>query len=1346
MNIIKTQYFLIFKMRIVRMKNIIPLVFLILMFNQISAQITVDDSSFTVQQLVEDILIDSPCAQVSNFSSFTGTAQGFNGIGYFEANGSGFEIDRGVILSTGNARSAEGPNGATQLSEGDSSGWPGDADLATITATPNLNNATFIQFDFVPTVDFISFDFLFASEEYVGTFPCSFSDVFAFILTDSSGNSVNLAVVPGTNPPIPIKVTTVNEGVPGTCPPQNEVFFNRSVPPGTNAPIDFNGYTEILTASGAVTAGETYTIKLVIAEETDGAYDSAVFLEAGSFNLGGNIGVDQTISAGNPGCLGTPIILDATIGTAAGTTYVWMKDGQPLAPGDGTTVLAGGAQLEVSQNGTYSVEINVSTSCTASDSVIIEFTTPPTIAQQPEDIVNCDADRNGLDIFDLTPNATRILGTQDPSIFVISYHLTEADAIGFTGTDTANTITTPNAYQNITQTQTIWIRIADLTHSCSEIVSFDIEVVNDPIANTATPIESCDDAVDGDDTNGMLEFDLTAKQAEVLGTQNAAEYEVLFYIDQATADAGLAGTELPLLYTNTSATQTIVARIQSITSPQCYETTTFDLIVNALPTVNSTVRLLQCDNDVDGFSLFNLTEANTLISANAANETFTYYLTQAQAQAGNVADQLTNFLAYPNPIALNSIVFARIENTDGCIRTAQIDLEVSTTQIPATFNLNFTLCDDALIDNDNANGIVTFDISSATNDIIALFPGGQALTVTYYQNEADALAEQNAILDPSNYRNDSSPFTQNLYVRVDSNVNNACLGLGEHITLQVDPLPANNTVSTYNLCSDDPNLAVFDLTTKDSEVIGTQTEDLLISYHRTEQDAINNTAAITGMFTNESNPQQIWVRVQFDENGNGTSDAGECARTDISFELQVLHNPVLTTPDPIIICSDQVDTVYDLTIREAQIASGTTVTLSYMYYESQTDLDNNNPIATPANYLSTTLTNTILIQASDTNNGCSSTISLDLRTILYENFELLPAAIEECEIDNDGFDEFNLRRILDEVLNVDDADPTNDLNRNDFNISFYEVEADAIAGNTNFIATPTMYTNIQAFNHTVYLRLDPIAPGNDCFRVIPVPLIVNQSPVIAIEDEYTLCLDANDMRINLLPTATIDTQLSPTEYTFQWYTGVVPLNTNEIAGATNSTFLPDVAGDYTVQATNIATGCTIPATTTVIGSYPPESITAELTTEAFSSNAMIEVTVVGRGEYEYRLDAGGWQSSNIFTNVFRGEHTVVVRDLRLCGELEFEVEVIVNYPRFFTPNGDGWNDIWTITGSDQVTITNMLIFDRHGKLLKVLGASGGSWDGMYNGQKMPSSDYWFKVLYIEEGVRKEFRANFTLKR
>ena len=582
-------------------------------------------------------------------------------------------------------------------------------------------------------------------------------------------------------------------------------------------------------------------------------------------------------------------------------------------------------------------------------------------------------------------------------------------------------------------------------------------------------------------------------------------------------------------------------------------------------------------------------------------------------------------------------------------------------------------------------------------------------------------------------------------LRVDSNDVNACLGLGHHITLNVDPLPNRNTITDYVLCSDTTQ-TTFDLTTKDAELIGSQTIPILISYHLSEQHAINNTPIPNpSTYPNTSNPQTIYVRAQFDPDNNMNLDVRECVRTDISFELQVNLNPVLTTPDPIIECNDQVTTLYDLTIRKDQITNNDT-SIALTYFETQQDLDNNNPIPTPTIYTSNTLTKTILVLATGSNQ-CTKTITLDLTTVLYANINKTPTPIEECEIDNNGFDYFDLTLRETEILNG--------LNPSEFEISYYEDHTDAISGNTNNIADPTNFENTIVLTQKIYVRVK--SKLNPCYFIVPLTIIVNPVPEIDILDRYVICLNKADQVINpvtqsFLPIPPIDTQLSTAIYSFQWYKGSIEEVDFDptsfiIPGATSSTFSPSSEGTYTVLATNLASGCRIPASTEVVSSYPPESIDVTLLSPVFSDNNRLEVVVVGTGEYEYRVDFGPWQRETLFENVRIGEHIIYVRDLLNCNEIH-QREIVIGYPKFFTPNGDGYHDTWNIVGMTMKSSAKIYIFDRYGKLLKQISPTGKGWDGTFNGERLPSSDYWFVLDYNEPvtGKINQLRANFTLKR
>mgnify|MGYP006156890383 FL=1 len=145
----------------------------------------------------------------------------------------------------------------------------------------------------------------------------------------------------------------------------------------------------------------------------------------------------------------------------------------------------------------------------------------------------------------------------------------------------------------------------------------------------------------------------------------------------------------------------------------------------------------------------------------------------------------------------------------------------------------------------------------------------------------------------------------------------------------------------------------------------------------------------------------------------------------------------------------------------------------------------------------------------------------------------------------------------------------------------------------------------------------------------------------------------------------------------------------------------------------------------------------------FSGNATLVVDVTGgTGTLMYSLDEGSLQESNVFTNVSVGPHTITVIDTQGCTYFTYDVFVI-GYPQYFTPNGDGHNDTWFITGLQDTDI--IYIFDRYGKLIKQLRGEEG-WDGTYNQELLPSTDYWFTIDYLENGTKKQFKAHFAMKR
>ena len=353
------------------------------------------------------------------------------------------------------------------------------------------------------------------------------------------------------------------------------------------------------------------------------------------------------------------------------------------------------------------------------------------------------------------------------------------------------------------------------TGSCAAI-SASITVNNSvvPIINTITDFIKCDDNLDGNDTNGSVTFDLTTKTNEVLGTQPAG-VNVTYHTNQPDADLGQGAI------TTINSGNTIIWVRLTIIASGCHLVTSFNLVVNPLPTVNTTT-IVQCDDNLDAITAFNLTVNNPLIST-GTNETFTYYTSFAGANANPTYDIIPNELAFENTTPTLMDVWTRVTNSNGCYRIAKITLRVSAPNIPSTYNITLPpVCDDLLdingnntINNNDRDGIATFDLSSTETTIRALLLFQQPTSIydiKYYRNRADALAELNVITDLVNYRNIGYPTTQNIWVRIDGDISNECYGLGPFVTLNVEALPFAHTVIIPRQCDDNQD-GIFNFNT-----------------------------------------------------------------------------------------------------------------------------------------------------------------------------------------------------------------------------------------------------------------------------------------------------------------------------------------------------------------------------------------------------------------------------------------------------------------------------------------------------------------------------------------------------
>ena len=641
------------------------------------------ESAFSITQLVKDVLISggSTCsaANVSNVvvSPNLAVTDQNRSWGYFNKATTNFPFAKGIVLTTGYARKT-GNNFQGNLSDPLPSG--GDADLATAlnVNNANLRDATYIEFDFVPASTKVSFRYLFASKEYQSNFTCSISDGFALLLKKVGDPTyTNLALLPNGDP---VSVTNI---IPANlpCGPKNVQYFA-----GTNNPqieTNFDGRTVPLTATATVIPGQTYHFKMVLADYQDSNFDSAVFLEAGSFDIGVQLlnpaGVELPSSINV--CDNAPQVLTASV-QGGGATYQWLLGTNPI-PG------ATSASYTATQPGLYTVQVFLpGNTCPGTASVTIVGGTSPTV--QNATLTACYVQGNAT--FNLTSAQTSISTTPGATF---SYYSNQADAAAGNG----NTITTPTAFQSAGQTVYVLVK----NGFCSKVAELQLVKAAQITATIATPsILTCTNSqttlnasastypagstfawitTNGNIVSGANTLNPVVNTAGNYTLTISNTYQPGNLTCTATANVTVTGDSAPPT-TGLTASKILICSGESVTltasggatynwvglpgngntqSVSPTTTTTYTVTaVGANGCVSQTPATITIDVSqpitVQNATLFkcyqaggvnyNLTEAQSQITT-APGVTFSYYLNVADANTGN-----TNTIA--NPLSFNS--------------------------------------------------------------------------------------------------------------------------------------------------------------------------------------------------------------------------------------------------------------------------------------------------------------------------------------------------------------------------------------------------------------------------------------------------------------------------------------------------------------------------------------------------------------------------------------------------------------------------------------------------------------------------------------------------------------------
>lgn len=522
--------------------------------------IAVNDSK-SAQELVEEILINSPCVSASNFTvtgdSFSGSS---NSYGYFNNQGGSFPLKEGIFLSTWSSINSVGP---FVINRNQNPSWAGDNDLNQVLSISNSLNATFLEFDFIANTDFISFNYIFASNEYQDDFPCNYADGFAFLIKEkmSTSSYKNIAVLPNSSIPVSSKSihpqinAIINSTEPiKNCGPENENYYGGYNT--NNSPINYAGQTKVLNASSTTEVGKTYHVKLVIADQNNSYFSSAVFIEAGSFAPKINLGPDQTL------CFNEKTILDTGLSNSA-YSYEWFKDG-------GGTSIGSASILEVDSPGTYSVNISLAAGCIAVGKVKISYKNPIL-----KTLTQC-GDSSGTALFDLTQITSSVNISSNNSIKYYS---------DLSGTE----ITNPTTYESTTNT--VYASITSATAECLDFVELKLNVLT--MSNAVQTVTFCDN--DGID-DGTRVFHLTNEISPKITPAVAAPYLVEGYYSFLD-DAVNKENKLNNNYTNIP-NQNIFARVEN--GIDCYSIYEIELNVTAYNTASPNIINDVIINDFSG--------------------------------------------------------------------------------------------------------------------------------------------------------------------------------------------------------------------------------------------------------------------------------------------------------------------------------------------------------------------------------------------------------------------------------------------------------------------------------------------------------------------------------------------------------------------------------------------------------------------------------------------------------------------------------------------------------------------------------------------------------------------------
>ncbi|WP_372755417.1 T9SS type B sorting domain-containing protein [Mariniflexile sp.] len=655
---------------------------------------------------------------------------------------------------------------------------------------------------------------------------------------------------------------------------------------------------------------------------------------------------------------------------------------------------------------------------------------------------------------------------------------------------------------------------------------------------------------------------------------------------------------------------------------------------------------------------------------------------------GDVASGAANFSTDLSPFHDFSqdgeyTITANVTAKDGSIEVLKETIDVK--EPPQAYGINNIY---ACEDNYGTGISSSFDVSAIHSQVLN---GRTDVVVTYLDGSGRKMASP-----MPNTLTNSIKNRETISVRV-AYKDEPCCYSETTFDLIVNALPKTKEVTDVIICDDDfDGIGLFNFQKIKDEIIGVETDINVRFYHQNGKEILSDLTSVSNMIANE---ELIKVIVK---NSNT-----ECF-SETTFKLRVLSLPMANTLQELVGCDDNNDGIseyFDTSNIQSQVL-GNQIGMEVSYFKSD-----GSPLPNPLpNPFTNTVSNQEIITVRVTNSltKCFSETTLVLKTASKPQISK-PETIYACN-DGEGYGLFNMSLVESQLIG----------NQNGLKIQYFDANNNQLPN-----PLPFEYKNTTAWFQTIFVKVENEF-NSLCYSQTSFDLVVNELPLVTIENAYFLC--------NLEPSMHLIVEDYLDYYAWEYQDGTVISNSYEVNLVE--------AGNYKLTVGEIKNGiyCENSFHFKLIRSELPDIVNVDF--QELSDANFITVNATGDGDFEYSIDGISFQNSNTFKDVLGGVYTVLVRDKLGCGE-DFEKVTVIDYPKYFTPNNDGVNDTWHIRGIAEYPSAEIFIYDRYGKLLKQLSTNSLGWDGTFRGEKMISTDYWFIVKLNNES---EFKGHFALKK